>query len=230
MRNLKINLVSTVALLFSTVAATGGGDFFQANLGSPLAYHKVRLLDYNEAGAGTWLFRTNLPSANGTFMYDTLLKFMQQRSEEANITFPDYTKEQVKIVDINLMNTAEYFDTKIETDFFNANPDKGLFFNWPIVGSIISPNMLSEAERIKEVAALNISIDNLPTLIPKIRSTLSNSVPPTTPTFLFFHCEAGSDRTGQVAGSYMMQYKGYTARQAFEWDNEVAGRTIYTMS
>ena len=128
------------------------------------------------------------------------------------------------------MNTAQYFDTKIETDFFNANPDKGLFFNWPIVGSIFSPNTLSEAERIKEVAALNTSIDNLPTLIPKIRSTLFSSVPPTKPTFLFFHCEAGSDRTGQVAGSYMMQYKGYSARQAFEWDNEVAGRTIETFS
>jgi hypothetical protein len=155
---------------------------------------------------------------------------MQQRSEEANITFPDHTKTQVKLVDINLLNIDSYFDTKIEIDFFNANPDKGLFFNWPIVGSLISPNVLSESERMKEVAALNTSIDNLPTFIPRIRSTVFNDVAPTTPTFVFFHCEAGSDRTGQVAGSYMMHYKGYTAQQAYLWDNEVAGRNIVTFS
>ena len=203
MRNLNISLIA-ISILFSTVIATGGGSFYKTKVGSPLNYHKVRLLDYNEAGSGTWLFRTNLPSNNGTFMYDTLLKLMQQRSEEANITFPDYTKEQVKIVDINLLSVNSYFDRKVEIDFFNANPDKGLFYNWPIVGAVINPNMLSEAERMKEVAVLNTSIDNLPTMIPKIRSTLFNEVPSTIPTFLFFHCEAGSDRTGQVAGSYMM--------------------------
>ena len=77
---------------------------------------------------------------------------------------------------------------------------------------------------------MNSSVDNLPNFIPRIRNTVFNEVPPTTPTLIFFHCEAGADRTGQVAASYMMQYHGFTAKQAFEWDNEVAGRNIAQMS
>jgi len=156
---------------------------------------------------------------------------MEQRAIEANVSFPDLSKAHVKLIDISLLNDlTQHDDIKVEMDFFNANPDKGVFYNWPIYGSLVSPNWLAEAERIKEVASLNTSIDNLPSLIPRIRNTVFNEVAPTTPTILFFHCEAGSDRTGQVAGSYMMQYHGYTAKQAYEWDNEVAGRQIVTMS
>ena len=231
MRNVKLSIVTTVSILLaSQVFATGTGSFYEAKLGGDLSYHKVRLLEYSEAGAGTWLFRTNLPGVNGSFAYDNLVSYMQQRSIEANVSFPDVTSQKVKLVDISLLSVNSYGDLMMEKNFFEANPDKGLFYNWPIVGSLVSPNWLLEAERIKEVAALNVSIDNLPSLIPKIRNAVFSDVPSTIPTMIFFHCEAGSDRTGQVAGSYMMQYHGYTAKQAFEWDNEVATRTIVQMS
>ncbi len=143
MRNLKLNILATVSILAaSQVYATGGGNFYQTNLGTPLSYHRVRLLDYSEAGAGTWLFRTSLPSINGTFSYDTLLSLMQQRSIEANISFPNITTQQVKLIDINLLNIAEYDDMQTEKNFFAANPDKGVYYNWPIVGSLVSPNWL----------------------------------------------------------------------------------------
>jgi hypothetical protein len=231
MKNLQLSIFTTVSLLLaSDILATGTGSTYQAKLGIDLTYHKVRLLEYSEAGAGTWLFRSNLPGVNGSFAYDTLISFMQQRSIEANVSFPNITSEKVKLIDISLLSVNSYGDLMMEKNFFEANPDKGTFINWPIVGSLVSPNWLSEGERIKEVAALNVSIDNLPSLIPKIRNAIFSDVPPSTPTIIFFHCEAGSDRTGQVAGSYMMQYHGYTAKQAFEWDNEVAGRTIEQMS
>jgi hypothetical protein len=223
MRNLKLNIVTAVSILLANEAfATGTGSICENKLGSDLAYYKVRLLEHSEAGAGTWLFRTNLPSVNGSFAYDTLVSYMQQRSIEANVSFPDITSQKIKLIDINLLSVNSYGDIQIEKNYFEANPDKGTFINWPIVGSLVSPNWLSEAERIKEVAALNVSIDDMPSLIPKIRNAVFSDVPPTIPTIIFFHCEAGSDRTGQVAGSYMMQYHGYTAKQAYEWDNEVA--------
>jgi len=43
---------------------------------SELEYKKIRLVDYDTRGAGTWLFRTNLPIINGTFAYDTLLSYL----------------------------------------------------------------------------------------------------------------------------------------------------------
>jgi hypothetical protein len=174
---------------------------------SELDYKKIRLIDHDTRGAGTWLFRTNLPIINGTFAYDTLLSYLHQRAAESNVSFPDVAKgEKVKLTDISFLNIKEYADLRVEDAFFKANPELGQFYNWPIVGSLISPNWLSEGERIKEVAALNNSIDNLPYKIPQLYSWIHPSEAPTTPQVVIFHCEAGSDRTGQIAGSYAMAY------------------------
>ncbi len=71
MKFLKLSLISIISVLqVSEVISTGGGNFYNTNLGITLDYHRVRLMDYNEAGAGTWLFRSNLPIINGTFAYD----------------------------------------------------------------------------------------------------------------------------------------------------------------
>ncbi len=130
---------------------------------SELDYFKVRLIDYDMRGAGTWLFRTNLPIINGTFAYDTLLQHMQNRAAEQNVSFPKINQgAKVQLIDISFLNIKEYADLEVEEEFFKNHPDLGQFFNWVIVGSLISPNWLSEAERIKEVAALNTSYDNLP--------------------------------------------------------------------
>ena len=192
---------------------------------SELEYHKVRLMDHDTKGAGTWLFRTNLPVINGTFAYDTLLQYMQSRAAENNVSFPE-TGAKVKLVDISFLNIKEYEDLRVEEDFFAANPDKGEFQNWPIVGSLISPNWLSEEERRKEVAGLNNSIDDLPKRIPLLHDWIHPIEEPTLPLIVFFHCEAGSDRTGAIAGSYAMSYLGKNLQEVYAWDTEVAGRPI----
>ena len=124
----------------------------------------------------------------------------------------------------------ESINLRVEDAFFKANPDLGQFLNWPIVGSFISPNWLSESERIKEVSALNNSIDNLPFKIPLLHSWIHPSEEPTTPQVVIFHCEAGSDRTGYIAGSYVMAYQkdgmNTTLAEVYAWDNEIAGRPI----
>ena len=151
-----LTIFTTAAIIISTVIGS-----------SNLSKFKVRLIDHDSRGAGTWLFRTNLPIINGTFAYDTLLNYMQERALEANISFPAIDqREKLKLIDISFLNLKEYFDMLVEQDFFAAHPDLGTFYNWPIVGSLLSPNWLSEAERIKEVAALNTSFDALPTKIP----------------------------------------------------------------
>ena len=67
-----------------------------------------------------------------------------------NVSFPDITKgEKVHLKDINLMNPTELLDTLVEIEFFEANPDKGEFLNWPIVGEILNPNLFDEQTRRK---------------------------------------------------------------------------------
>ena len=113
----------------------------------------------------------------------------------------------MKLTDISFLNVVEYEDLRIEESFFTERPELGRFLNWPIVGSSINPNWLSEGERIKEVAALNSSIDNPPSKIPQLYDLIHPSEAPTTPQVVMIHCEAGSDRTGQIAGSYAMAYQ-----------------------
>ena len=92
-------------------------------LASDISYHKVRLIDYNPAGAGTWLFRTNLPLINGTFAYDTFLSLMRNRSEQANITFPE--NNQTNLIDVSLLSVNSYWDLQAEFDFFTKYPERG---------------------------------------------------------------------------------------------------------
>ena len=75
---------------------------------------------------------------------------------------------------------------------------------------------------------LNSSVDQLPLRITQLHEWLHSNV--TVPTVYFFHCEAGSDRTGEIAGSYVMKYKNITAPQAYAWDNEIAMRNIVVWS
>jgi protein-tyrosine phosphatase len=97
----------------------------------------------------------------------------------------------------------------------------------------VNPNWLSEVERRKEVKELNLtSPDQLPWRIPEIHSWVhgDSSANRTQPTIIFFHCEAGSDRTGEVAGSYAMHFLNQTFEEVYNWDTEVAGRKIEVWS
>ena len=64
----------------------------------------------------------------------------------------------MKLVDITLLS-KEIFDIEVEENFFKANPDKGELVMWPVLGSLMNPNWLSDKERRQEVAELINSTD-----------------------------------------------------------------------
>ena len=43
---------------------------------------------------------------------------------------------------------------------------------------------------------------------------------------LFVHCQAGSDRTGMVIGTYQMQFLGKSYLEVIEEAEEIAGRPV----
>lgn len=43
---------------------------------------------------------------------------------------------------------------------------------------------------------------------------------------IYFHCECGCDRTGEIGGSYAMKYMNMTYAEAYHWDESIAGRWI----
>jgi hypothetical protein len=102
---------------------------------------------------------------------------MAQRAAELNVTFPE-ANTPIKMVDVTLLNwLTEYADIETELNFFKANPEKGQLIQWPIIGSFIDPNWLSDQERMKEALALNTSSDNLPFKIPQLNLWTHPSTP-----------------------------------------------------
>jgi len=92
----------------SLTILTTAAIFISSVIGSiELSKARVRLIDHDSRGAGVWLFRSNLPIINGTFAYDTLLSYMQERALEANVSFPAIDQgEKVKMIDISFLNIA----------------------------------------------------------------------------------------------------------------------------
>ena len=192
-------------------------------LGSVLTYEKVRLVDY-DAAMNTWLFRSNLPSKDGVFLWEDLTSLMAQRAKEANLTFPNVTAgEELEVYDINLLYPWETDKISIEEDFFYGNPDLGTFVSWPIFGSKVDINTLNDTERRDLIANYTqVQNDYLPERIPYIHRLVHPDFPPETPTAYLFHCAEGSDRTGEVSGSYAMTYQNKTLMEAYAWDQEVS--------
>jgi hypothetical protein len=195
--------------------------------GEGLSYERVRLVDKSDSasGASNLLFRGNEPIVNGQFAFDTLVTYMRQRAAEEKVAFPD----EFYFVDLNFLNIAEEKDESVEKRWLDANPTKGQFVNWPILGNVLDPRDLLEPVR-KEMAKTmpDWDFDKLSTRIPEMYTLLNT--PQNVSHVYYGHCEAGSDRTGEVFGSYAMQFLGMDMKAAYAWDNEVAGRLIYNMS
>jgi len=118
-------------------------------------------------------------------------------------------------------------DIILETDFFQSNPSLGEIRLTKIVGDLTSPDIYPTS--YVQAEAMNLASwqpDSLPSFIPSLNKVLNTPGANGLPVVIYFHCECGCDRTGEIAGSYAMTYMGYTYNQAYAWDQEVAGRWI----
>eukprot|EP01087_Luapelamoeba_hula_P005365 TRINITY_DN15442_c0_g1_i1.p1 TRINITY_DN15442_c0_g1~~TRINITY_DN15442_c0_g1_i1.p1 ORF type:complete len:257 (-),score=38.18 TRINITY_DN15442_c0_g1_i1:43-813(-) len=194
---------------------------------------RVHIIDYTNSTSGlrNYLFRGNEPrSANDTFAWAQLtstLRLVAKR--DANITLPS----DFYFVDLNLLNyVTEWKDIDMEKDFFKANPSFGDFVNWPIVGDLVGPDDFSRSE-VKEMA-LTLNDWQLPDQLPKkmqmLRQMLNTKGPNGRSLVYYIHCEAGTDRTGEVSGSYYMKYLNWTYQQALAFDATISHRPISVFS
>jgi protein-tyrosine phosphatase len=68
-----------------------------------------------------------------------------------------------------------------------------------------------------------LSIDDLPKLTAKLRGLLTQHE---RPALIYSHCEAGTDRTGEVSGAYYMRYLNMSFSEALYKDNHVQNRPM----
>ncbi len=205
--------------------------------GSHFSIDKVHLIDYNIT-TNTFLLRGNLPitqdpsTQQRQFMNLTL--FLQQASQrvwnESRVQIP--TPSSFQFVDVSFLNDiVEHKDVEMEKDFFTQHPSQGQFIQWPIYGFPINASSLNSWER-GEILKTHLwdAKDHLLTRIPLLHEMVhGNKIQRNGQlNIIYIHCEAGTDRTGQVSGAYYMQYLNWSYEKTLTFDYQY--RPIAAMS
>jgi len=171
-----------------------------------------------------WVFRGDLPINGTTFVYDQLVSFMNQSALKVGLQLPS----KFQLIDVSFLNEIlpdEREDLQIERAFFQQNPSVGNFINWPLYGDLSSPRIYPLP--LREAMAKDLpdwQKDDVPDKISTVQQIFNNKT--SVPIVLYYHCEAGSDRTGEFSAAIYMQYSNMTLDEALTLDNKIAQRDI----
>lgn len=160
-----------------------------------------------------YLFRGNEPVRGGRFDWNWTVSNLREGAALRNVTLP----EKFYLIDFCLLG-IEADDIAAEKKFFDENPSKGLFFNWPILGSPLKPSWFGKSLR-KQMATKIEGIDKLPETVELLQKYLATSTQDI-PVVVLIHCEAGKDRTGEVSGAYYLSGLQWNFKQTNYYDNK----------
>ncbi|WP_257266869.1 protein-tyrosine phosphatase family protein [Endozoicomonas sp. ONNA2] len=218
-----------VLLSFTTVGNTASQRAIPGDLSSTASWpkpkevafspRKLRLVDYNPE-SGNYLFRGNMPIIKGQFAYQELIDTMNQRSlEKLQLPLPD----NIFIFDISLISKlGERHLLRKEQVFSQTNPDLVHLIHHPVYGAASNPDYYPKS--VLHIMLKLPFIGDVYRLVNKLNRLLDQEH--NRPTAIFVHCQAGSDRTGMVIGTYQMQFLGKSYQEVIEEAEEIAGRPI----
>jgi hypothetical protein len=159
-----------------------------------------------------------------------------------------------KLIDISLIgeNPAEEVDIAISRNFFAERPGLGTFVSWPLWGVNASshaaachqqkiapdvcknPTMQQHVYReggqagVVDLLAGNFLVDSLSDQLlqrtAQLRAWLTKRHK--RPWVIYFHCECGCDRTGELTSAYAMRYLNMSYVRTMNLDTKMIGRTI----
>eukprot|EP01111_Echinosteliopsis_oligospora_P011861 TRINITY_DN4007_c0_g1_i1.p1 TRINITY_DN4007_c0_g1~~TRINITY_DN4007_c0_g1_i1.p1 ORF type:complete len:193 (+),score=42.68 TRINITY_DN4007_c0_g1_i1:239-817(+) len=134
-------------------------------------------------------------------------EYMAKRAlEEGNITLP----QQFFLIVISLLDPTDPVEgpaLTVEKDFFATNNSLGMLHSWPFYGDVLSPLNYTESGMLYMAERLNDwQQDQLPYHSAVIRRFLEINDYSDLPAVVYFHCGHGQDRTGELAGTYELQY------------------------
>ena len=174
------------------------------------------------------LFRGPAPVEGGTtFVLDELKTTIQAVARnEGGVTVPD-TFELVVISMLDSIKGSEKTELQAEQTFFAAQHPSLLngsrLIHWPIVGAITSPSIYPKSiclDKAKKLASSDS--DKMVDKTKQIHDMLAAGVSDGT-LVVYFHCDAGMDRTGEMYGDYCMRYLNQTYGQVYAFDNTIEG-------
>eukprot|EP00762_Andalucia_godoyi_P000263 ANDGO_03211.mRNA.1 hypothetical protein DICPUDRAFT_155043 len=224
-------------LLLQTVVLFG---MCGVSLGVKLA--KVHVVDYVQRPDRAYniLFRGDMPRNDSVpmqdcgfsqplwmcFGYTELREFMTiKAANETHIPLP----ASFYLTDLSLlsgMQIIEDTDLKIENSYFFQFPERGRLHHWPFYGSASCPNQYSATDQ--EAKARTFSDWDLDLLHNRTQQMydMLHATTSDTPTVLYWHCEHGMDRSGEMGIAYQMRYLGWSWTKAKQYADHVGNRPI----
>lgn len=170
-----------------------------------------------------FLFRGKHPEKDGKLCYEELRsqirEYVSKRGKSLSNDF--------KVICVSLLNWFEFKERNAELGWFYKQPDKGMLFRFPIFGCFIDPLSLSPWLR---KTLIRKNPDNLHSLMHLLRYLLHGPYYSGSDVVIYLHCYAGKDRTGEAAACYLMQYKGYSYREAISINTSIAKRNLRRLS
>eukprot|EP00009_Paramoeba_aestuarina_P006246 CAMPEP_0201523496 /NCGR_PEP_ID=MMETSP0161_2-20130828/20110_1 /ASSEMBLY_ACC=CAM_ASM_000251 /TAXON_ID=180227 /ORGANISM="Neoparamoeba aestuarina, Strain SoJaBio B1-5/56/2" /LENGTH=247 /DNA_ID=CAMNT_0047922641 /DNA_START=37 /DNA_END=780 /DNA_ORIENTATION=+ len=188
---------------------------------------RVHLVDWTPNGSGykNYLFRGNEPIENGRLCYDDLVSTLRSVAiSEGGFYLP----ETFYILDLSLLDEEER-NIQEEKHYWENNPTEGEMKRWPTIGQIIAPESIPEPKRKEMAQNLTIDKDHLIQRMIKLRDALFTSYD-VGPVVIYYHCEAGVDRTGEISGAYYIRWLGWSFDQALDYDNSIESRDMENVS
>jgi len=183
----------------------------------------LRFVDHSNV-TNNFLYRSgDLDIGKGTtFSYTQLVSQMKTAAKKNGFALP----ANFYMIDYNLLDqedSEELDNIKAEETYFKANPTKGKVIRHRILGEKTSPfSIKTQTDLINKAKTFDKwSADKLPAFVEELHAAITNRT--STPNVVLFHCMCGCDRTGEVAGSYYMQYQGLSLHDAHAKCKAIAG-------
>lgn len=203
MRNI---LVSCYLILFLAWYASAG-------------YHPDRV-HFVDSVTDASLFRGAAPVLNNTFVIDALRTDVQRVAKsEAGIAVPD----DFHLIIVTMLSTvkpSEKTELSVEEAYAAANSNVSLV-HWPIVGDVISPDTYPSSLCKSHAKDYDSSGDHMPSKVQQLRGLLTNTTASSSYRVVYFHCDAGMDRTGELYGDYQMTFGNQSYSTVLDFDNAI---------
>jgi hypothetical protein len=174
------------------------------------------------------LFRGGSPEVDKSFSFSTLVASLELAAKQLNATLPSrYFTIVINVENLDTTGFTSEDGTNVVSEhaFFANNSALGQFYFWHMVGTSSHPAAsLFDGQRDWLAATYaDWGTDKLVSRVETLRTMLTSQNSPI-PLVIFFHCDCGCDRTGQLAGAYAMRFHNASWDQVVATNRQVAGR------
>lgn len=168
--------------------------------------------------------------SNGSFDPAAMQAALAAAAKAAGVAMPaKYVLVDIDLENFDQTNSADRGHGVAEFSFFAKNPAAGSYRFWQTVGTSANASDPSLPAAVVSYLAHSFPAwqsDQLPARVAALRQLLTSADPSGLPRVVFFHCDCGCDRTGEMGGAYWLAQMNVPFATVIERNTDIAGRPM----